>query len=164
MTVVATGSPAALRPAALLALFIPAAALGTALTSQYGFGLAPCEMCHWQRWPHYAALVPALAALLLPMGTGVKRSLIILTALLVAISGLIGAFHAGVEYQWWPGLTSCSTTGAATLESIWNTPLTRCDVPAFTLFGISMAGYNAIASLGGAALIAILLRRTNSQG
>lgn len=164
MTVVATGSPAALRPAALMALFIPAAALGTALTSQYGFGLAPCEMCHWQRWPHYAALVPALAALLLPMGTGVKRSLIILAALLVAISGLIGAFHAGVEYQWWPGLTSCSTTGAATLESIWNTPLTRCDVPAFTLFGISMAGYNAIASLGGAASIAILLRRANSQG
>lgn len=164
MTVVATGSPAALRLAALMALFIPAAALGTALTSQYGFGLAPCEMCHWQRWPHYAALVPALAALLLPMGTGVKRSLIILAALLVASSGLIGAFHAGVEYQWWPGLTSCSMTGAATLESIWNTPLTRCDVPAFTLFGISMAGYNAIASLGGAALIAILLRRANSQG
>jgi len=154
----------ALRPAALLAFAVPAIALGTALTSQYGFGLAPCEMCHWQRWPHYAALVPSLAALLLPLSAGAKRGLIILAALLIAVSGLIGLYHAGVEYHFWQGFTTCTAPVGTSLESIWNAPLTRCDVPAFTLFGISMAGYNGIASLGGAALIAILLRRANSQG
>lgn len=155
---------ASLRTPALFAFLVPAIALATALTSQYGFGLAPCEMCHWQRWPHYAALAPALAALVLPLGEGAKRGLIILAALLIATSGLIGLYHAGVEYHWWQGLTTCTAPVGTSLESIWNAPLTRCDVPAFTLFGISMAGYNGIASLTGAVLVAILLKRANSQG
>lgn len=153
-----------LRPAALLAFLIPAIALATALTSEYGFGLYPCEMCHWQRWPHYAALAPSLAALLLPVTPGVKRGLIIFAALLIATSGAIGVYHAGVEYMWWKGFSTCTAPVGTSLEAIWNAPVIRCDVPAFTLFGISMAGYNAIASLGGAALVAILLRRANSQG
>ena len=154
----------ALRPAALLAFLIPAVALATALTSEYGFGLYPCEMCHWQRWPHYAALVPALAALVLPVEPGLMSALIILAALLIATSGAIGVYHAGVEYGFWPGFSTCTAGVGTSLEAIWNAPVIRCDVPAFTLFGISMAGYNAIASLGGAALVAIVLRRASSQG
>lgn len=150
--------------AALLAFLVPAIALGGALTSQYGYGLAPCEMCHWQRWPHYAALVPALVALLLPVPPNLRRLLVIIAALLIATSGLIGVYHAGVEYHWWQGFTTCTAPVGASLESIWNAPLTRCDVPAFTLFGISMAGYNALASIGGALLILLLLGRTAKQG
>ncbi|WP_246202751.1 disulfide bond formation protein B [Sphingomonas lacunae] len=153
-----------LRPAALLAFLIPAIALTGALTSQYVFGLYPCEMCHWQRWPHYAALVPALAAILLPLQPGAKRGLILIAALLIAASGAIGAYHAGVEYGFWPGFSTCTAGVGTSLEAIWNAPVIRCDVPAFTLFGISMAGYNAIASLGGAALVAVLLKRASSQG
>lgn len=137
-----------------LALLIPAGLVGGALVSQYGFGLPPCEMCHWQRWPHYAALVPALAALLAPASA--RKPLVLLAALLVAISGAIGVFHAGVEYGWWQGVTACTAPGAATLEDLLNAPLVRCDVAPWTLFGISLAGYNAIISLGGAAVIAWL--------
>ena len=153
-----------LRQASLLAFLVPAIALSGALVSQYQFGLAPCEMCHWQRWPHYAALAPALVALLLPLSPSTRRGLTIIAALLIAVSGVIGVYHAGVEYQWWEGFTTCTAPVAASLEDIMNAPLIRCDVPAFVLFGISMAGYNALASLGGAAIIAWLLSRSGQQG
>ncbi|MFM6852559.1 MAG: disulfide bond formation protein B [Sphingopyxis sp.] len=139
------------------ALALPVVALATALTSQHAFGLAPCEMCHWQRWPHYAALSPAVLAFILP-GMAMRRTLVALAAFLVAISGVIGLYHAGVEYHLWAGLTTCSGGAGRTMADIMAAPLTRCDAPAFTLFGISMAGYNALFSLCGAGVVAWLLR------
>jgi disulfide bond formation protein DsbB len=150
--------PVTLWPRAL-ALALPAGLLGGALFSQYGFGLYPCEMCMWQRWPHYAALVPALGALLIRQPAA-QRLLLVLAALLIAVSGAIGVFHAGVEYDLWEGLTQCATTAqGTTLEDILNAPIVRCDVAPWTLAGISLAGYNAIISLGGAALILFGMRR-----
>jgi disulfide bond formation protein DsbB len=140
-----------------LALALPMALLGGALGSQYLGGLVPCEMCHWQRWPHYAALPVALAALLLAPGTR-ARILTIAAALLIATSGAIGVYHAGVEAGWWQGATACTSTGAVTLDDIFAAPLTRCDEVQFRFAGISMAGWNAILSLGGAALIGWLAR------
>ncbi|WP_118857779.1 disulfide bond formation protein B [Sphingomonas mesophila] len=155
--------PAARAPAAtarLLALLVPSALLGGALLSQYVGGLHPCEMCHWQRWPHYAAIPLALAAFLYPVGTRGANVLTALAAVAVAVSGAIGVFHAGVEYGWWEGLTTCSSAGAAmSLDDLFNVPLVRCDEVQWSLLGISMAGYNAIFSLGGAALILFLLGR-----
>ena len=150
--------PANLKLARALALLVPAALLGGALISQYRFGLAPCQMCHWQRWPHYAALLPALVAFATTRPRRV-RLLVILAALLVAVSGLIGVFHAGVEYGWWEGLTACaSNDGRMTVEDMLRAPVIRCDVAPWTLFGISLAGFNALVSLGGATMIALLAR------
>ncbi len=146
------------RAARLAALALPAGLLAGALIGQYGFGLAPCEMCHWQRWPHYAALVPASAAFLL-RGATLRRALVLLALLLVATSGLIAVFHAGVEYHWWQGPTSCGAVTGGSLEDMLSRPVVRCDVPQWTLAGISLAGFNAIASLGGAAVIGLLLLR-----
>ncbi|MCU0728487.1 MAG: disulfide bond formation protein B [Sphingopyxis sp.] len=145
-----------LRRAGLLALLLPAGLLGGALISQYVFGLPPCEMCHWQRWPHYAALLPAIAGLTLG-GAALRRTLIAIAALLIATSGAIGVFHAGVEYGWWQGLTACASAGPMTVDDIMNAPLVRCDAPAWTLAGISLAGFNAFFSLVGAAVILSLL-------
>lgn len=147
--------------APLLALAIPLLLYGGALVSQYGFGLHPCEMCYWQRWPHQAAIVLAALALLLRGKARVMRLLTALAAIAIAVSGAIGIFHAGVEYGFWEGLTSCSTgaAGPVSLESIMNAPLIRCDQTQWDLFGISLAGFNAIFSLGGAALVLTLLRR-----
>lgn len=157
-----------LSTARALALLIPAGALGGALFSQYVGGLYPCEMCMWQRWPHLAALLLALAALTLAARPGTSRALTLLATLGIAVSGAIGAFHAGVEYGWWEGFTACSTTatGATTkdmFDAIMAAPLTRCDVAPWSLFGISLAGYNAIVSLGSAALIATLLLRSKKD-
>lgn len=152
--------------APLVALAIPLLLYGGALVSQFGFGLHPCEMCYWQRWPHQAAIILALLALILRSNDKAMRGLTLLAAIAIAISGLIGVFHAGVEYGFWEGLTTCSTTqtGPITLDQIMATPLIRCDVAQWELFGISLAGFNAIFSLAGAALVLTLLRRRPTSG
>ncbi|WP_369026502.1 disulfide bond formation protein B [Qipengyuania sp. RANM35] len=147
------------RLARMIALAIPGLLLGGAYISQYGFGLYPCEMCWWQRWPHFAAV--ALAAL--AFVTEPRKVLTALAALAILTSGLIGFFHAGVEYGWWPGITSCaaifSESSGNALEDIMNTPLVRCDEPAWTLFGISLAGYNFLISTVSAFVVLVLLRK-----
>jgi disulfide bond formation protein DsbB len=145
-----------------LALIVPGALLVGAFGSQYIGGLHPCEMCYWQRWPHEAAVILALFAF-----TGraelTSRIILLLAATAIAVSGGIGVFHAGVEYGWWEGLTQCSTMpgsgGGNVIADIMKTPLVRCDVPQWTLFGISLAGYNAIISFAGAFGVVRLLQK-----
>jgi disulfide bond formation protein DsbB len=146
----------------LLALLLPAALMAGVLVAQYGFGLPPCEMCWWQRYGHIAAIVLALGAWALRGSGRSGDPLVLLAALAIAGSGLIGAFHAGVEYHWWEGFTTCSSShlgGGDALAAIMNAPLIRCDVAAWTLFGVSLAGYNFLVSLPGAALVVALLTR-----
>ena len=145
--------------ARLLALLVPAALLGAALGSEFLGGLYPCEMCYWQRWPHGSAILLAGAAFLRPATDRRSRWLTGLAALAIAVSGAIGVFHAGVELGWWQGLTRCAAGGAVSLEDIMTVPLVRCDEVQWSLLGVSMAGWNAIVSLGSAAAIALLLAR-----
>jgi disulfide bond formation protein DsbB len=142
--------------ARLLALVIPVALLGGALAFQYIGGLHPCEMCYWQRWPHGAAILFALLAFTSPAANSRARNFTLLAALAIAVSGIIGVYHAGVESGVFEGFTTCTSTAATSLQDILNTPLVRCDQVQWSLFGISMAGWNAILSLGGAAVILIL--------
>ncbi len=146
-----------LGKARTLAVLIPAALLGGAYVAQYGFGLPPCEMCWWQRYPHFAALPLAFAAYVMkpPQVWATLAGLAILT------SGLIGGFHAGVEYGWWEGITGCSTL-PSTIDVMdpLAAPLIRCDVAPWTLVGISLAGFNfLISGLGGAAIVALAAYR-----
>ncbi len=152
-----------LAQARLLALLIPAGLLGGALLSQYVGGLYPCEMCYWQRWPHGAAILLALGALFSPINAPRTRLLVLLAALAIAVSGAIGVYHAGVELGLWEGITVCTATGASSLEDIMKVPLVRCDQVQWSLAGISMAGWNAVISLGGAALIAVLGSRRGGR-
>lgn len=151
--------------ARLVALILPLLLLAGAWGSQLIGGLVPCEMCHWQRWPHYAAVLVAAFAFIVP-GRSSKVTMIVVAAALIAISGLIGVFHAGVEYHWWEGVTACSTMatgeGVSTdemLRRLLAAPVIRCDAAQWTLLGVSLAGYNAILSLGGAAVILWLIGR-----
>lgn len=143
-----------------LALIVPVGLLGGALISQYGFGLYPCEMCMWQRWPHLAAIPLALVALILH-DRKPANLLVVLASLAILASGLIGGFHAGVEYGWWEGFTRCTmiagSGGGDLLNDIMTAPITRCDVAPWSLFGISLAGFNFLLSTGGALLILLLL-------
>ena len=151
--------------APLVALAAPLLLYGGALVSQFGFGLHPCEMCYWQRWPHQAAIILAILALLLRKNAGAMRALTLLAAALIAVSGAIGLFHAGVEYGLWEGLTTCSTShsGPISLDEIMAAPIIRCDVAQWRLFGVSLAGFNAIFSFAAAALVLTLLRRRTTS-
>jgi disulfide bond formation protein DsbB len=150
--------------ARLVALLLPLALLGGALGSQYLGGLHPCEMCYWQRWPHAAAILLAGLAFTGPANSSRSINLTLGAALAIAISGTIGVYHAGVEAKLWEGFTTCTAMGkglspADLLKQISQAPLVRCDEVQFRFLGISMAGWNAIMSLGGAAVILFLILR-----
>ena len=145
----------------LLALLLPLGLLGGALGSQYLGGLHPCEMCYWQRWPHAAAILLAGLAFTAPAQSPRSRALTLLAALAIAVSGAIGVYHAGVELGVFEGFTTCTSTarGGTTeelLKEIMKVPLVRCDEVQWAFLGVSMAGWNAILSLGGAAVVVLL--------
>src|SRR4051794_1552883 len=133
-------------------LAVSAAVLGAALLSQYWGGLAPCELCLLQRWPWTAAIVISLVAVLTGHRPGLPWVALILG--LVFAAGVVFAFyHVGVEQHWFAGPSACtaSTPDTMTLEEmkrqIMGTAPVLCDRPAWTLFGVSMAGFNLLASV-----------------
>lgn len=149
-------SHAVFAPAGLFLLAI--GALGFALTSQYAFGLSPCPLCLYQRWPY--AIIIALSALGVIMGLKKQdkavAALVFLSAFSLMAGGVIAAYHVGVEQHWWKSfLEGCAINfddAGDLLKQIEGTKAARCDEIAWSLFGISMAGYNAIISLMAAAL------------
>jgi disulfide bond formation protein DsbB len=156
-----------LDKARALALAVPAALLAGALGSQYLGGLHPCEMCHWQRWGHYAAVAFALLAFALRGAPDRGRSFVWLAGLGILSSGLVGAYHAGVEAGIFEGFTQCTTMaggGGDLLKDILAAPLVRCDQVQFEFLGISMAGWNAlISTLSALVILWLSLRRPRAQ-
>lgn len=140
-------APASLGAASL-------AALATALGSQYLGGLPPCELCHWQRAPYAAVVALGGAALLRPLWA---RPLVGLGAFVLLAGGGLAFYHVGVEQGWFqpPGACSADFSAAKTVEDLRRmleaAPITRCTDVAWSLFDISLAGYNLIASLALAA-------------
>ncbi len=130
------------------------ALLAGAFAFQYIGGMAPCTLCLWQRWPHAAAVVIMALAVLVP-----NRWLIGLGALAALTTAGIAGFHVGVEQGWWAGLASCSggSISGISVNDLLNpnanvaAPV-RCDQIPWSMLGISMAGWNMIASLGLAGL------------
>lgn len=148
-------------PLALLAAAGSAGLLLGALAFQHLGGLAPCVLCIWQRWPHVVALV--LAGLYLWRKGPALAALAGLAAL---TSAGIGVFHVGVEQGWWEGLAQCSvnTLSGVSAEDLLNTDVNvgapaACDKVAWSMFGISMAGWNVLASTAIAGLWALVARR-----
>lgn len=157
-----------LRLANVIAAMVPAALLGGALLFERVGGLKPCEMCMMQRWPHLAALVLALMAVVVRPAWA-RRGMIMAAAGGIAASGMIAIDHLGVERKWWEGHTACTSslpTGLTTaeyLDAMMRMPLVRCDTPQWTMFGLSLADMNAIASLGTALVVAWLVLRSRGR-
>ena len=127
--------------------------LGAALLSQYWGGLAPCELCVLQRWPWAAAITISLVTVLVG-GRGALPWVAAVLALVFAASTVFAFYHMGVEQKWFAGPSACtaSTPGnAMTLEQmkqqILGTAPVMCDRVQWSLFGVSLAGWNVLASL-----------------
>ena len=135
------------------------AVLGGALLFEHVGGLAPCVLCLWERWPWWIAGAITLPVLLLPpVRRALGPALPALFALIFAGSFALAAYHVGVEQHWIAGPATCSAplSGARTLADfqrmVVDRPVVRCDEVPWALFGISLAGFNAIFSLALAAL------------
>src|SRR5215475_1540592 len=129
-----------------------AVVLGGALLSQYWGGLAPCELCLLQRSPWAVAIVIGFVATMVGSRPAFPWVALLLAAVFVVSSGL-ALYHVGVEQHWFAGPTACSAaaTAADTVEALKAQILrqqpVRCDEPAWSLWGISLAGWNLLASL-----------------
>jgi disulfide bond formation protein DsbB len=137
---------------ALLALAC-LAALGTALLAQYWGGLYPCVLCIYQRYAYGTAFAAAAVAVTLAASASGRRLALIGTGLAFAAGSAIAVFHVGVEQKWWQGTAAChaqqfpeNATAQQILDILQNQPFAPCDVVPWELFGISMAGFNVLAS------------------
>lgn len=154
------------RAAPALIAGASALSLAAALISQYGFGLWPCELCIWQRYPHGVAIALGVAGALAAARPALRRACLVLAALVLLAGAGIAGFHVGVEQGWWQGLPGCSggLEAGMSAEEVLAMLETReqtvpCDEPAWTFGGVSMAGYNGLASLALAAFAAWAARR-----
>ena len=151
------------RDIPLWAMAASAVALLAALGSQYLGGLAPCKLCLWQRIPHGAVIVIGVGALLWFRGPSERLFLTWLSAIAFAVGAGIALYHTGVEQHWIAGPTSCSgDSGLNSAQSVEElrklllaTPLVRCDKIPWSLFGLSIAAWNALASIVLAAICAV---------
>jgi disulfide bond formation protein DsbB len=139
------------KSATLLVLIGSAATIAGAWAFQF-WGYEPCHLCLLQRWPHYAAIV--LAGLsLMALDARMQAHALKILGLLMLGSAIFGAYHAGIEWKFWPGPSTCTGTGGLTtgLPDLTK-PVVMCDDAALRILGISLAGWNALIS---AALAAV---------
>tara|TARA_B110000971_G_scaffold219445_2_gene260590 strand:+ start:1158 stop:1655 length:498 start_codon:yes stop_codon:yes gene_type:complete len=153
-----------------LVFILAALVIGTALASEIFAGLTPCALCLKQRVPYYLALpLLGLAYFYAPFGKLASRGLLVTVSVVFLVGAGLGTYHAGIEYGFWAGPATCGGGGAmasspqALLLALESQTLVRCDAPAWSLFGISLAGYNALASLGLAAIAFGTLRHEEDK-
>jgi disulfide bond formation protein DsbB len=140
---------------ALAILAIAGSSIAGALIFE-ALGYAPCELCLKERIPYYVAIpIAALAVLFAANGSRNLRSIAFAAlGLIFAGSAVFGAYHAGVEWGFWPGPKECtgSIEHAASvgdfLKQLQTVKVVRCDAAALHIFGLSLAAWNAIISVG----------------
>jgi len=149
------------RTAALYVAIATTGLLATVFVMEHGFGIAPCNLCLLQRWPHAAVIPLGLIALLPVISDNGRRILLLLCAIAFTTTAGIGIYHVGVEQGMFAGPTSCS--GGITGDSIEElrrklmaAPMVKCNEVAWSLFEISLAGYNVLASSALAVLSAVI--------
>ena len=144
--------------------------LGSAMLSQYIGGLKPCTLCIYQRVPYGLTIALGLLALLSgrlmapPRLRSQAKRILYLSALMFLVGGGIAGFHVGVEEGWWEFASTCTSGSSEGLtpeelrKQLLSTPIVRCDEVQWSMFGISMAGYNFFISTA-LALITYMLAR-----
>jgi disulfide bond formation protein DsbB len=156
------------RDAGLVLFLCAIGALAAALVAQYGFGLSPCQLCLYQRVPYGVVILLALLLLILRPTAKQSALLLALCALAFVTDSGLALYHVGVEQHWWAGPASCSSTGGGGAQSVEDLmaqlskpiKLPSCDQIAWSLFGVSMAGYNLLACVGLAGFSGLMATRS----
>ncbi|MDO6964819.1 disulfide bond formation protein B [Rhizobium alvei] len=160
------------RPLLLPALLLTAG-LAVVVLSALGFehigGYVPCALCLLQRWPYYIGVPIGLAAALaagLDAPPVVVRGLIGLIAIIMVVSAGLGVYHSGVEWGFWEGPVTCSTSVNAIakdtgglLDDLSSQHGPSCTEASLRVLGLSFAGWNVLTSLALAAYAFVTARR-----
>lgn len=142
------------RRAPWVLLAVAVVVLGVAFASEHVFGLRPCALCLYQRWPYVVVIAVGLVAVLTPPDSRARAALMAVSAAVFLVGAAIAGFHVGVEAQWWQGIPACDrvvplrgANAAELREALLQEPVVRCDVVEWRLLGLSMAGYNLLISI-----------------
>ena len=136
-------------------MLIAAATIAGAWFFQLVLDIVPCPMCLEQRWAYYA-IIPLAVLIAIAAKAGAPRSLLLAGLALIALAALCnavyGGYHAGVEWKFWAGPSSCTGPGinlggGSLLDQLDKVKVVPCDVVQWRFLGISLAGYNALISL-----------------
>ena len=150
------------RNAATIVFAVATATIAGAWIFQFA-GLDPCHLCLLERWPYYFA-IPFSLLLLMTSRTnphGSRRGLYVL-ALVMLGSAIFGAYHAGVEWKWWPGPDTCSGAMSGGLPDLTKS-VVMCDEAAIRILGLSLAGWNFVISIALAAIALVGARHHGSS-
>jgi len=148
---------------------VGAGALAMAYIAQYGFGLEPCILCLYERIPYALVAILGFTAMRWPH---LVRPMMAMAVAVFAFSAALAFYHVGVEQHWWASATGCTggnlpttMTTADLLKSLEAPPPKPCDAVDWTLFGVSMAGWNVVFSIfaAGASAYAFARLKENSD-
>lgn len=156
--------------APLLIILAAGASLAVAFASQYWGGLQPCVLCLYQRYPYGVVIALGLIGLFVARKPSWLRIILVLAGLVFLLDAGIAFFHVGVEEKWWQGTAACggnfdpNLTAEELKELLLNQPVARCDEVPWSLFGISMAGYNFIYAVMSGLIALMAAARVNGGG
>lgn len=146
--------------------------IGTAWGFELIGGYVPCKLCLEQRIPYYIGLpLTAFSLLLMWQGRAVLAGLVLLiVAITFAYGAGLGIYQAGAEWEFWLGPNDCGggkaapSSAANMLQALQTTRIVSCTEASWRMFGLSFAGWNAVASSGLAllALVGAYLSKKNA--
>ena len=150
--------------AALLVLLVSLFTIGGAWFIELVLGVKPCHLCLIGRIPHYIGIPVAALALIAnreSVSPRIGRAMLALLAIVFLVGTGIAVYHSGVEFGIFAGPTDCTGTieKAADiqdfLKQLQTVKVIRCDEVAMRIFGLSLASWNAVISLGLAVVAAM---------
>jgi disulfide bond formation protein DsbB len=156
MSVTSPGSRPHLFPAIVLTILMLAVIL-SALALEHVWGYVPCELCLWERWPYYIGIPLAVLAVLssaMSLPVALTRGLLGLLAVVLIVGAGLSIYHAGVEWKFWEGPSSCTSSidsVAKNTKDLLSDLSTQhgpsCSDAALRVLGLSLSGWNVVASL-----------------
>ena len=140
------------------ALLASAAMLAAAHAFERFGGLPPCILCLDQRevyWVAGTVAIVGIAAHFTPLKARFDRLFFAALAATFLFGLGVAVRHVGVEYDWWEGPAACAAgRGGVTAQSMSDLlrggaiQMPSCEDALWHFLGLSMAGWNAVISLG----------------
>ena len=118
---------------------------------QYEYGILPCKICIWQRWPH---IFNIFIALIIISSSSIPNYIMVLGIINMFLAFILALYHYGLEQNLWDNVFSCSGeikfNGLSTeeiLKNLNNTPIKTCEIEAWNFLNLSLTGWNMILTI-----------------
>ncbi len=132
-------------------LFLSIFSLLIVFILQYEYGILPCKICIWQRWPH---IFNIFIALIIISSSSIPIYIMVLGLINMFLAFILAFYHYGLEQNLWDNVFSCSgeikfsdLSAEEILKNLNNTPIKNCEIEAWNFLNLSLTGWNLILTL-----------------